>query len=96
LYFCKDWSYISSLICLTYCCFYAKDSTFNRLAIQGIQFSGKVLLEDDALCADAYFIYHKKYLFAPLPCLAMCGLIKLTKVKMTDNTLAFGKKITGS
>jgi uncharacterized protein len=64
----------------------------NKLAIKGIQFSGEALLEDNPLCADASSLYHQKYPFA----LVMPGdvwTIRLTKIKMTDNTLAFGKKI---
>jgi uncharacterized protein len=66
--------------------------TLNKLNIRGIQFSGEVLLEDHPLCVDASSKYHKKYPFA----LVMPGdvwTIQLTKIKMTDDRIAFGKKI---
>ena len=64
----------------------------NRLAIQGIQFSGEVLNQKDPCGLNASSVYHSKYPFA----LAMPGdvwTIKFTVIKMTDNTLAFGKKL---
>lgn len=64
----------------------------NVLAIQGIQFTGKVLPFADALSANASAHYHKKYPFA----LAMSGdvwTIQLESIKMTDNTKGFGKKL---
>jgi uncharacterized protein YhbP (UPF0306 family) len=65
----------------------------NSLAIKGIQFSGQVVEPDDSVTADASAIYHKKYPFA----YAMKGdiwTVRVTTIKMTDNTLGFGKKIT--
>lgn len=65
----------------------------NTLAIKGLQFTGVMLDPGDPLAADAPFVYHKKYPFAA----AMPGdvlTIKLSAIKMTDNTLSFGKKIT--
>ena len=64
----------------------------NRLAIKGIQFTGKVIDINDNLGINANAIYHKKYPFA----LAMAGevwTIQLESIKMTDNTLGFGKKL---
>lgn len=64
----------------------------NQLAIKGIQFTGKVLPATDELCIDAASVYHKRFPFA----LAMPGevwTIQLEVIKMTDNTLSFGKKI---
>lgn len=64
----------------------------NALAIKGIQFRGQVLATDDPLAAGAGTLYHKKYPFA----LAMKGdvwTVRITTIKMTDNTLSFGKKI---
>ncbi len=60
----------------------------NRLAIKGIQFRGVMDGEYD----DASRIYHKRYPFA----LAMKGeiwTVRLTWIKMTDQSLGFGKKI---
>lgn len=65
----------------------------NPLAIKGIQFSGAILPGSNDLCVDASTVYHKKYPFA----LAMPGdlwTVQLHHIKMTDNTLSFGKKIT--
>lgn len=60
----------------------------NPLAIKGIQFNGVVVHGDHASS-----VYHRKYPFA----LAMSGevwAIQLQYIKMTDNSLGFGKKIT--
>jgi uncharacterized protein len=64
----------------------------NPLAIKGIQFKGVVCCSDDPLSFEAKSLYHKKYPFA----MAMQGevwTIQLLQVKMTDNTLNFGKKL---
>lgn len=64
----------------------------NTLAIKGLQFTGQLVDDDDPLASDAPVLYHKKYPFA----VTMKGdvkTIKLTAIKMTDNTLSFGKKI---
>jgi uncharacterized protein YhbP (UPF0306 family) len=64
----------------------------NRLAIKGLQFTGRMVEENDPLASAASSVYHKKYPFA----LAMPGevwTIELRTMKMTDNTLAFGKKL---
>ena len=64
----------------------------NPLAIKGLQFTGVLTDATDPLAVDAFSVYHKKYPFA----IAMKGdvlTIKLTAIKMTDNTLQFGKKI---
>ncbi|HEY0732981.1 MAG TPA: pyridoxamine 5'-phosphate oxidase family protein [Chitinophagaceae bacterium] len=66
----------------------------NRLAIKGIQFTGTVI-DTVEQQSNASALYHKKYPFA----LAMPGevwTIQLESIKMTDNTLAFGKKILWS
>lgn len=60
----------------------------NPLAIKGLQFTG--VMTENAEHASAH--YYKKYPFA----LAMPGVvwaIQLDYIKMTDNTLSFGKKI---
>ena len=64
----------------------------NTLAIKGIQFTGQVLPAGDEPTANAATVYHKKYPLARV----MKGevwTIRLTAIKMTDNTLHFGKKI---
>ena len=63
----------------------------NTLAIQGIQFQGELLEDDDPLAEDASKSYHLKYPFA----IAMSGkvwTIKIQQIKMTDNTKGFGTK----
>lgn len=64
----------------------------NVLAIQGIQFTGLVYEADEEASSVAKHIYHKKYPFA----LAMAGeiwIIEPKQIKMTDNSLGFGKKL---
>jgi len=64
----------------------------NPLAIKGIQFTGQILDAINDLCSEATSLYHKKYPFA----WAMPGevwTVQLQVIKMTDNTLSFGKKI---
>lgn len=64
----------------------------NAMALKGIQFTGSALPPDAPLSAKAAGVYHKKYPFAR----AMKGevwTVQLATVKMTDNTLSFGKKL---
>ncbi|WP_162945010.1 pyridoxamine 5'-phosphate oxidase family protein [Flavisolibacter nicotianae] len=64
----------------------------NTLAVRGIQFTGQVMDPDKPIAIDASASYHKRFPFA----VAMNGdvlTIKLTAIKMTDNTLSFGKKL---
>ena len=61
----------------------------NPLAIKGIQFMGKI---EPVFHGDAAAAYHGRYPFA----LAMKGevwTLQLQYIKMTDNTLGFGKKL---
>ncbi len=65
----------------------------NILLVKGIQFEGVVLPENHFLCKNASANYHKKYAIA----LAMQGeilTIQINSIKMTDNSMGFGKKIT--
>jgi uncharacterized protein len=65
----------------------------NKLAIKGIQLSGYVLPFSNPLAVNAASEYHKKFPFA----LAIPGevwTIQIDKIKMTDNTIGFAKKIT--
>jgi uncharacterized protein len=64
----------------------------NPLAVRGIQLTGQILLPKNELCLKADAIYHQRYPFA----LAMPGTIWTLQpeiIKMTDNTLSFGKKL---
>jgi uncharacterized protein len=64
----------------------------NTLAIKGIQFNGRILHPKNELCSHADSVYHKRFPFA----LAMAGEIWTLQpevIKMTDNTLSFGKKL---
>jgi uncharacterized protein YhbP (UPF0306 family) len=63
------------------------------LAVKGIQFSGYLLPAGDELCADASGRYHRRFPMA----MAVPGevwAIRLTRIKMTDSTIGFGKKIS--
>lgn len=60
--------------------------------IKGIQFKGLFINPDEKEQENFYTIYYKRFPFAkakPAPIWA----IQLTWIKMTDNTLGFGKKI---
>ena len=64
----------------------------NVLAVKGIQYTGIVLSGSHELAISASKVYHKKYPFA----FAIPGnifIIQLTKIKMTDSSNVFGKKI---
>ena len=64
----------------------------NPLAIKGIQFTGQIVLSKNEPGLHAESIYHKRYPFA----LGMAGdiwVLQLQTIKMTDNTLSFGKKL---
>jgi len=67
----------------------------NILAIKGIQFEGTILPANHFLINEATKFYHKKNPAA----LAVPGdiwIVKIDNIKMTDNTLGFGKKISWS
>ena len=67
----------------------------NSLAIKGVQFTGRILDAKDELCSHADSTYHKRFPFA----LTMPGdiwTLQLETIKMTDNTLSFGKKLLWS
>ncbi len=60
--------------------------------IKGIQFTGTFLQPQDDLLDNLKKVYYKKFPFA----LTMPGdvwAVQLNKIKMTDNTLGFGKKL---
>jgi len=60
--------------------------------IQGIQFQGLFVNPSKEQEASFYSIYYKKYPFAKAKPSPIWG-IQLNWIKMTDNTLGFGKKI---
>jgi uncharacterized protein len=65
----------------------------NLLAIRGVQFTGYVMDNPDLVHHHAAEEYHRKFPFA----LAMPGevwTIQLETIKMTDNTVGIGKKIS--
>ncbi|PWG82500.1 pyridoxamine 5'-phosphate oxidase family protein [Pararcticibacter amylolyticus] len=60
--------------------------------VKGIQFSGSFVRATDPELPDLQKVYYKKYPFA----MAIGGelwAVKLTRIKFTDNTLGFGKKL---
>lgn len=64
----------------------------DKLKIKGIQLTGKFIQPKEALLSAAKKKYYLKYPMA----LAMKGdlwVIEIRKIKMTDNTLGFGKKL---
>jgi uncharacterized protein YhbP (UPF0306 family) len=64
----------------------------NKLQVKGIQFEGKVLAFEDPLAKSASSHYYKKNPMA----VAMSGdiwTVQLNRIKYTDSTLGFGKKI---
>jgi len=60
--------------------------------IQGVQFTGTFVNPDKEQQEAFYSVYYKKYPFARAKPSAIWA-IKLNMVKMTDNTLGFGKKL---
>ena len=67
----------------------------NRLQVKGIQFEGKVLPKDHLYAKQAPFLFHKQFPIA----LTMPGEIRtvlINHIKMTDNSMGFGKKISWS
>ncbi|MBX2960755.1 MAG: pyridoxamine 5'-phosphate oxidase family protein [Flavobacteriales bacterium] len=60
--------------------------------IQGIQFTGEFINPDKLQANIFYDKYYEKFPFAKAKPSPIWG-IKLTSIKMTDNTLGFGKKL---
>lgn len=60
--------------------------------IQGIQFEGVFVNPDKKQAEVFYKIYYEKFPFARAKPSPIWG-IELTSIKMTDNTLGFGKKL---
>ena len=70
--------------------------TTNHLSvakIKGIQFTGKFMVPNEDLKKDFYALYYDRFPFAKAKPEAIWG-IALEFVKMTDNTLGFGTKIS--
>ncbi|OJU26127.1 MAG: hypothetical protein BGN92_00650 [Sphingobacteriales bacterium 41-5] len=64
----------------------------NKLLVQGIQFEGQLLRNDDPLTKGASMSYHRRH---PLAIVKPGELwvIKVTHIKMTDSTKGFGTKL---
>ena len=65
----------------------------NKIIVKGVQFEGIVLDAQYPLTKQASNYYHKKHFLA----LAIPGetwAIQIDRIKMTDSTKGFGKKIT--
>ncbi len=60
--------------------------------IQGLQFTGEFINPDETQQEDFYKIYYDKFPFARAKPSPIWG-IQLNWIKMTDNTLGFGKKL---
>lgn len=67
----------------------------SKLVVKGIQFEGEVLPPDDVLTRQAYSTYHKKHPLA-LTVQGEMWALQLNRIKMTDSTQGFGKKIAWS
>jgi uncharacterized protein YhbP (UPF0306 family) len=67
----------------------------NILVIKGIQFEGTILPVNHFLLDEATKFYHKKNP-AGLAVPGDIWIVKIGNIKMTDNTLGFGKKICWS
>jgi len=63
--------------------------------IQGVQFTGEIVNPDSDQEKNFYKTYYKKFPFAKTKPSPIWG-IRLNWVKMTDNTLGFGKKLVWS
>jgi len=64
----------------------------NKLMIKGVQFRGVAMSPEHPLARNGNSKYYRKFPMA----LAMPGevwTLRLSHIKMTDNTLSFGKKI---
>lgn len=60
--------------------------------VKGIQFQGSLLSDDGDILKAAQKKYYKKYPYAKVVP-GDIWMIKLSLVKLTDNTLGFGKKL---
>ena len=60
--------------------------------IKGLQFTGKFIDPDDILKKQFYKLYYHKFPFAKAKPSPIWG-VELGTIKMTDNTLGFGKKL---
>ena len=60
--------------------------------IQGIQFTGEFINPNNEEQKDFYDVYYEKFPFARAKPASVWG-VKLVSIKMTDNTLGFGKKL---
>ena len=65
----------------------------SALLIKGVQFDGQVFEAKDPLTMKATLLYHKKHPLA-LTIIGEIHTIRINRIKMTDGTKSFGKKIT--
>ncbi len=63
-----------------------------NLVVQGIQFEGKLILNDSIKLHHSSKFYHKKYPFA-LVIHGKVWTIQIESIKMTDSTKGFGTKL---
>lgn len=64
----------------------------NKLLVQGLQFEGELLNNENPLAKEAFLLYHKRH---PLAIIKPGELwvIQINHIKMTDSTKGFGTKI---
>ena len=65
---------------------------FNLFQIKGIQFEGFVLPDDDLLVRQASAYYYPKHKMA-IAIIGEIWTVRIDKIKFTDNSLGFGKKL---
>ena len=61
----------------------------NKIRVKGIQFEGRALTD---LSSDARHLYYRKFPFAKMVA-GDIWAIQLDKIKLTDSSLVFGKKM---
>lgn len=66
--------------------------TESVIKLKGIQFIGKFIIPTTEQQLEFYQLYYQKYPFAKAKPSKIWG-IELEAIKMTDNTLGFGKKL---
>lgn len=64
----------------------------NKLLVQGIQFEGVLLKNDDPASKNAYSIYHKRHPLAIVKS-GELWVVQVNHIKMTDSTKGFGTKL---
>lgn len=67
----------------------------NKLLVQGIQFEGEILNNDEPLAKNAFGTFHKKHPLA-LVKPGELWVVQVNHIKMTDSTKGFGTKLEWS